>query len=83
MKVTEKNISPRSKQDDNARVFGALTKSVTTHGVEPPQGWRGEERSPHLTKGEGRQNARTKGRKDKGNTVRTQWREKLKTTLPA
>jgi hypothetical protein len=45
MKVTEKNISPRSKQDDNARVFGALTKSVTTHGVEPPQGWRGEERN--------------------------------------
>jgi hypothetical protein len=83
MKVTEKNISPRSMQDDNPKVFGALTKSVTTHGVEAPQGWRGEERNQIEQEGEGRQNVPTKGRKDKGSTVQTQWREMLKTTIPA
>jgi hypothetical protein len=78
-----KNISPRSMQDDIARVFGALTKSVTTHGVEPPQGWRGEERNQIEQEGEDRQNAPTKGRKDKGSTVQTHWREDEMTTLPA
>jgi hypothetical protein len=83
MKVTEKNISPRRKQDDTARVFGALKKSVTTHGVEAPQGWRGEERNQIEQEGEGRQNAPTKGRKGKGTAVQAQWWEKLKTTIPA
>jgi hypothetical protein len=83
LNVTEKNISPRSMQDDNARVFGALTKSVTTQGVEPPQGRRGEERNQIEQEGGGRQNAPTKGRKDKGSKVQTQWRENEMTTLPA
>jgi hypothetical protein len=78
-----KNISPRSMLDDNPKVFGALTKSVTTHGVEPPQGWRGEERNQIEQEGEGLQNAPTKGRKDKGSTVQTHWRENVMTTLPA
>jgi hypothetical protein len=83
MKVTEKNISPRSKQDDNARVFGSLPKSVTTHGVEPPQRWRGEKRNQIEQEGEGRQNAPTKGRKDKGSTFQTHWRENVMTTMPS
>jgi hypothetical protein len=80
---TEKNISPRSKQDDIAKVFGALNESVTTHGVELPQGWRSEEQNQIEQEGEGRQNAPTKGRKDKGSTVQTHWRENEMTTLPA
>jgi hypothetical protein len=83
MKVTEKNFSPRSMQDENPRVFGALTKSVTTHGVEALQGWRGEERNQIEQEGEGRQNAPSKGRKDKGSTFQTHWRENEMTTLPA
>jgi hypothetical protein len=83
LNVTEKNIILRRKQDDTARVFGAWNESVTTHGVEPPQGWRGGERNQIEQEGEGRQNAPTMAKKDKGSTVQTQWRRNLMPTLPA
>jgi hypothetical protein len=80
---TEKIVSPRRKQDDTARAFGAWNKIVTTHGVGLRQGWRSEERNQIEQEGEGRQNAPTKGRKDKGSAVQTHWRENEMTTLPA
>jgi hypothetical protein len=80
---TEKIISPRSKQDDIAKVFGAWNESVTTHGVELPQGWRSEEQNHIEQEGEDRQNAPTMAKKDKGSTVQTQWRQNLMPTLPA
>jgi hypothetical protein len=52
---TEKNIILRRKQDDTARVFGAWNESVTTHGVELPQGWRSEEQNHIEQEGEERQ----------------------------
>jgi recombinational DNA repair ATPase RecF len=80
---TEKNIILRRKQDDTAKVFGAWNESVTTHGVELPQGWRSEEQNQIEQEGEDRKNAPTKGRKDKGSAVQTHWRENEMTTLPA
>jgi hypothetical protein len=80
---TEKIIILRRKQDDIAKVFGAWNESVTTHGVELPQGWRSEEQNHIEQEGEDRQNAPTMAKKGKGTAVQAQWWEKLKTTIPA
>jgi hypothetical protein len=80
---TEKIIILRRKQDDTAKEFGAWNESVTTHGVELPQGWRSEEQNHIEQEGEDRQNAPTMAKKGKGTAVQAQWWEKLKTTIPA